>query len=158
MLLDAWPMSSSKWPVIVIDEANKLMGWDKYPADLDTLLSYFVQITKQANRCHVLMATSEYGFQIWMNKGNLMAWPDAIFCLFEVMSSFKYAHDFTMFMLLLAIGSGFWAPEVIGDFQEDEARKFLEEELRQGQSSVTVDDNAWKKIYEVRLASIQVYL
>lgn len=69
MLLDAWEKSNNKWPVIVIDEANVLMGWDKYPADLDCLLNFFVQITKQENRSHVIMATSEYGYQGWMNKG-----------------------------------------------------------------------------------------
>ena len=61
-----------------------------------------------------------------------------------------------MVTIIIAIGPNFWALEVIGDFQEDEARRFLEEELREVQSNVTVDDNAWKKIYEVREASIQV--
>ena len=50
---------------------------------------------------------------------------------------------------LVAIGPGFWAPEVIGDFQEGDARKFLEETLRLERSSVTVDDSAWAKVYEV---------
>ena len=74
-ILDAWSSDSEsetkcKWPVIVIDEANVLMGWDNNPTELKALLSYFVQMTKQANRCHVLMATSEYGYQAWINKGN----------------------------------------------------------------------------------------
>ena len=50
---------------------------------------------------------------------------------------------------LAAIGPGFWAPEIIGDFQEGDARKFLEETLRLERSSVTVDDSAWAKVYEV---------
>ena len=50
---------------------------------------------------------------------------------------------------LAAIGSGFWAPEVIGDFQEGDARKFLEMRLRLKSSSVTVDDSAWAKVYKV---------
>jgi hypothetical protein len=50
---------------------------------------------------------------------------------------------------LAAIGPGFWSPEVIGIFQEGDARKFLEEELRQNGSNVTVDDSAWAKVYEV---------
>ena len=33
VLLDALEKSNNKWPVIVIDETNMLMGWDKYPAD-----------------------------------------------------------------------------------------------------------------------------
>jgi len=33
------------------------------------------QITKQENRSHVIMTTSEYGYQGWMNKGqNSLAW------------------------------------------------------------------------------------
>ena len=47
------------------------------------------------------------------------------------------------------VGSGFWAPEVIGDFQEGDARRFLEMRLRLKRSSVTVDDIAWAKVYEV---------
>ena len=50
---------------------------------------------------------------------------------------------------LAAIGPGFWAPEVIGDFREDHARKFLEMRLSLKSSSVTVDDSAWAKVYEV---------
>lgn len=45
---------------------------------------------------------------------------------------------------LAAIGEGFWASEVIGDFQEGDARKFLEVT-----SGVTVDDSVWAKVYEV---------
>ena len=45
------------------------MGWDEYPADLRTLLNFFVHISKEANRCHVLMATAEYSYQSWMSKG-----------------------------------------------------------------------------------------
>ena len=59
----------STWPVIVIDEANVLMGWNKHPVELASLLRYFVLVTKQEKRCHVLMATSEYGFQELMNNG-----------------------------------------------------------------------------------------
>ena len=74
MLLGAWEKAlangeRSKWPVIVIDEVNVLMGWDKYSVERATLLRYFVQVTKQEKRCHVLMATSEYGFQAWLNDG-----------------------------------------------------------------------------------------
>jgi hypothetical protein len=57
---------------------------------------------------------------------------------------------------LAAIGPGFWAPEVIGDFQEGDARKFLEEMLHLKRSSVTVDDSAWAKVYEVRQASLRL--
>ena len=64
----------SLWPVVVIDEANKLMKWtDKYPDELDSFLSNLVALSKQENRCHVLLATSEYAFQGWLTGGKLHA-------------------------------------------------------------------------------------
>lgn len=68
MALDAMSPDHSTWPVLVIDEANVLMGWDKHPVERDALLRFLVQIAKQKNCCHVLMATSEYGFQTWLNE------------------------------------------------------------------------------------------
>ena len=72
-LLDAWEKAlpkgdGSTWPVIVFDEANVLMGWDKHPVELASMLRLFVQITKEDNRGHVLMATSDSGFQVWMHN------------------------------------------------------------------------------------------
>ncbi|GAX74431.1 hypothetical protein CEUSTIGMA_g1880.t1 [Chlamydomonas eustigma] len=62
-------VSRSK-PVIVIDEANVMMGWNEnYTKEMETLLRYFVSITKQNRRCHVLLVTSEYGYQTWLNAG-----------------------------------------------------------------------------------------
>ena len=63
------------------------------------------------------------------------------------------AHRSTLPLLptcLAAVGSGFWAPEVIGDFQEGDALKFLEMRLRLKNSSVIVDDSAWAKVYKVQ--------
>ena len=79
-LLDAWvqnlpgrssgPGNSREWPVLIIDEANELMQWsDSSPLELSNLLSFFVKITKQDGRCHLLMTTSEFGYQIWLNNG-----------------------------------------------------------------------------------------
>ena len=72
VLLDAWTTSfenPTQRPVIVIDEANTFMRWEKYPEDRDRLMRFFVQVTKQANCCHVLMATSDYSYQNWMSDG-----------------------------------------------------------------------------------------
>ena len=56
--------------MLVIDEANKLMSWsDEHPQQLASLLSFFVRLTKEQSRCHVMLATSEYGFQAWLNNG-----------------------------------------------------------------------------------------
>ena len=64
----------TKWPVVVIDEANKLMKWtDRYPDELDSFLSNLVALSKQENRCHVILATSEYAFQAWLTEGELRA-------------------------------------------------------------------------------------
>ena len=53
--------------------------------------------------------------------------------------------------------SGFWRPEVIGDFTESEARDFLFQKLG-GVSSIDgtnidKDDKAWAAVYEVRVRS-----
>jgi hypothetical protein len=57
------------YPVLVIDEANKLMRWSgQHDSDLETLLSFLVRISKEGSgRCHVLLVTSEFGFQWWLN-------------------------------------------------------------------------------------------
>ena len=58
-----------QWPVLIIDEANVLQAWsDTHERDLGTLLRFFVGNTKDMKRCHVLLVTSEYGFQYWLDK------------------------------------------------------------------------------------------
>ncbi len=81
MLVEAWGQKltddktcsdggGKRWPVLVIDEANKLTGWSvTHSTQLAGLLSFLVRISKETNGCHVLMATSEYGFQTWLNTG-----------------------------------------------------------------------------------------
>ena len=47
------------------------MGWcaaDK--AQLDSLLSFVIDLAKAKNRCHVMMVTSEYAFQDWLSQGD----------------------------------------------------------------------------------------
>jgi hypothetical protein len=57
-------------PLLVVDEANQLMAWgEEYKADRDALLAFLVDITKAQKRSHVLLATSEYAFQMWLNQG-----------------------------------------------------------------------------------------
>jgi ATPase domain predominantly from Archaea len=58
-----------QWPVLIIDEANVLQAWSgTHERDLGTLLRFFVGNTKDMKRCHVLLVTSEYGFQYWLDK------------------------------------------------------------------------------------------
>ena len=89
-LLDAWDQNiagrssdsgnSRDWPVLIIDEANALMQWsDISPLELSNLLSFFVKITKQDGRCHVLMATSDFGYQIWLDNGRPIHIPSVSF-------------------------------------------------------------------------------
>lgn len=62
------------WPVVVIDEANMLTRWtDHYPDVLDSFLSNLVELSKQQNRCHVILTTSEYAFQAWLTDSELQA-------------------------------------------------------------------------------------
>ncbi|GAX76795.1 hypothetical protein CEUSTIGMA_g4241.t1 [Chlamydomonas eustigma] len=131
LLLDEWekemikksggiaPGKIMRRPVIVIDEANVMMGWNKnYPEDMGTLLRFFVSITKEQKRSHVFLATSEYGYQTWLSA---------------------------------AIASEFWAPRIIGDFTKSEAKSFFKFELQRRRKVVTVTDEIWSQIYEVRV-------
>jgi Cdc6-like AAA superfamily ATPase len=76
-LLDAWykaraagKLQDDRPPVLVVDEANALMAWgDQYTVERQTLLKFFVAISKEQRRSHVILATSEYSFQTWLSKG-----------------------------------------------------------------------------------------
>lgn len=58
------------WPVIVVDQANELMRWQEHhPRDVHNLLSFLIQISKEAQQCHVVLATSECGFIDWLYQG-----------------------------------------------------------------------------------------
>jgi hypothetical protein len=70
--VDDWQPKTAEdpWPVIIVDEANELMSWqDAHPTDLKNLLSFFVSVSKQSGQCHVVLATSEYGFLDWLSQG-----------------------------------------------------------------------------------------
>jgi len=63
-------VAGSPWPVVVIDEANVLMDWKcSHPEELASFLGFLVKTSKQDNRCHVILATSEYAFQAWLTDG-----------------------------------------------------------------------------------------
>jgi AAA+ ATPase superfamily predicted ATPase len=76
-LLDAWykaraagKLQEGMPPVLALDEANVLMAWgDQYTVERQALLRFFVAITKEQRRSHVILATSEYSFQTWLSKG-----------------------------------------------------------------------------------------
>ena len=56
------------WPVIVIDEANLLTGWED-KTSLESLLAFFVYITKQEQLAHVVLATSDTFLTQWLESG-----------------------------------------------------------------------------------------
>ncbi|KAG5176874.1 hypothetical protein JKP88DRAFT_265307 [Tribonema minus] len=113
------------WPVLVIDEANKLEKWgEKHQEALDALISFFIMITKEVHRCHVFLVTSECGFEAWLQQ---QPGVRDIFC----------------------------STYVVGHFEEKDAKDFLELELQaslknSGNKSTVVVSNAdWRQIYEV---------
>ena len=76
-VLDAWyqakaagKLQEARPPVLALDDANALMTWgEQDKANRQTLLRFFLAITKERNSSHVLLATSEYAFQSWLCKG-----------------------------------------------------------------------------------------
>lgn len=58
------------WPSIpAADEANRLMKWredDEGGTQLEELLCFFVFITKQAKRAHLVLATSDFFLVEWL--------------------------------------------------------------------------------------------
>ena len=85
-------------PVIIIDEANKLMRWSDDPdkKELKNLLDFFVRTTKQEHLGHFVLASSESFVIDFLEKGKLRkclklamvyCWnlPTCLFiCLFSV--------------------------------------------------------------------------
>ena len=53
------------WPVIIIDEANRLSAWEN-KASLEQLLAFFVYLSKQEQLAHVILATSDAFFTQWL--------------------------------------------------------------------------------------------
>ena len=56
------------WPVIIIDEANRLTAW-KDKESLEQLLAFFVYLTKQEQLAHVVLATSDTFLVEWLESG-----------------------------------------------------------------------------------------
>jgi hypothetical protein len=55
--------------VIIVDEANELMSWQESdPTEVRNLLSSLVVVSKQQQQCHVVLATSDYGFKDWLTE------------------------------------------------------------------------------------------
>ena len=58
------------WPVIIIDDANRLKKWEeKSRESLDSLLAFFVYLTKQEELAHVILASSDTFLTEWLENG-----------------------------------------------------------------------------------------
>eukprot|EP00882_Tetradesmus_deserticola_P011183 GHRQ01011832.1.p1 GENE.GHRQ01011832.1~~GHRQ01011832.1.p1 ORF type:complete len:347 (+),score=45.81 GHRQ01011832.1:113-1153(+) len=55
------------YPVLIIDEANRLKDWQDERA-LQVLLDFLVVITKQHGLCHVVLGTSDSFFTDWLEQ------------------------------------------------------------------------------------------
>ena len=64
------------WPVIIIDEANRLTAW-KDKESLEQLLAFFVYLTKEEQLAHVVLATSDTFLTQWLESGVLLC--DSLF-------------------------------------------------------------------------------
>ena len=58
--------SSQPLPVILVDEATTLDLWEDKRA-LHTLMAFFVSLTKEKGRAHVLLATSDTFVTQWLD-------------------------------------------------------------------------------------------
>ena len=76
-----------------------------------------MQITKEAPRAHVILATSEYGFMAWLTKSE----PPSLLAAMHV-------QQLTL-MSFVGLQEGYYTAEVIGDFPEPEAHAFFLELL-----------------------------
>ena len=70
-------------PVIVIDEANKLMRWRDDPGhtQLRDLLDFFVKTTKEDHLGHFVLASSESFVIDFLEKGKLRNCPKLAMCI-----------------------------------------------------------------------------
>ena len=69
------PATDLQWPVLILDEANRLTAWSgKYDDELKALLDFFVDTVKADNSAHIMLMTSEYAYQDWLNNSEFMCY------------------------------------------------------------------------------------
>lgn len=75
LVLEAYAQALSKLPpgqhaVLVIDECNTLSEWRAEDgASVRSLLRFFVKVSRQVNKAHVVLATSDSAFIDWIKDG-----------------------------------------------------------------------------------------
>lgn len=75
LLLKIAAIPGAPRPMLVVDEANRLMQWEGDDKNLQRLLDFCVSVTKESNQAHVLLATSEAFFMDWIAAGELSTSP-----------------------------------------------------------------------------------
>ena len=96
-----------------------------------------MQITKETQRAHVILATSEYSFLTWLTESE----PPS--CLVGAMRLQQLT-----FLSHVELQEGFFTTEVIGDFPEPEARTYLQRLMMSKSREVT--DKEWASVFAVR--------
>ena len=76
------------WPVIIIDEANRLMVW-KDKESLEQLLAFFVYLTKQEQLAHVILATSDTFLTQWLDLGARIIFGVCLFASMRQLTSLR---------------------------------------------------------------------
>eukprot|EP00891_Asterochloris_glomerata_P009325 jgi/Astpho2/9325/Aster-07265 len=116
-LLETRSAASGSPPVTCIDEVTVLMDWYEgdraLQTDLQALLRFFVQITKETQRAHVTLATSEYRFLTWLTESQ----PPS--CLVG-----GHALAAAHLPVSCSAAGRFFTTGVIGNFPEPEARTY----------------------------------
>ena len=63
--------SKEKYPIIIIDEVNRLREWEEeYKTQLNDFMEFLQRISKQAREAHVVLLTTEYFMVPWLLRGN----------------------------------------------------------------------------------------
>lgn len=63
-------VSRKKYPIIILDEVNRLKEWqEEYPAALTSFVDFLQRISKEAEKAHVVLLTSESSMVSWLERG-----------------------------------------------------------------------------------------
>ena len=159
-------------PVIIIDEANKLMRWSDDPGhkELRNLLDFFVKTTKEDHLGHFVLASSESFVIDFLEKGKLTKCLLAMYIvgtylLIYLFDFFPRRCSFTSCFLLLFkffLAEGLHAKQYvtqeIGDLATiDEAKQFVESRMLCTKAPPSFFDTTengeqidmWPRVYEI---------
>ncbi len=129
---------SDPWPVIIIDEANRLTKW-KDTESLEQLLAFFVYLTKQEQLAHVILATSDTFLTQWLESG-------APCCELAL----RLFHVSLLSLCAGPIKDPFRTSFVVGNLTGEEARTYFFDYVLPSACKLPPGANeAWERVYEV---------